>query len=118
MALPAHLMPAPTLVTIYRYENHSIFGWFNQLWVCEDTGLVMYVGIRGHTEWHGNFHLLDFNMASLTFHHHGEEHRLKHAVLCRWRHGWRGVDYANRQITLTRLTQLQYNHATGLWGNP
>ena len=107
-------LDAPHSVTVYQYENHSIEGWSSQLWVA-DTGKVMYVDISGHTEWHGNFTEMLFDMASLTFQHtvlmpfdmYGEEDILKHVVLCKTQTGWRGVDCANCQITLTRLTRLQ-----------
>ena len=81
----------------------------------ENTGLLMYDGVTGYTEWHGNFHEMPFNIASLTFHHHDEENNLKHAVLCKWQRGWRGVDYANRHITLTRLTRLHFDPQNGGW---
>ena len=111
----ALVQPRPTFVTVYQYDNQSIPGYYNQLWVAENTGLVMYVGQRGHTEWHGRFEELPFNMAAVTFHHHGQQNRLKHAVLTKRQNGYRGVDYRNRTITLTRLMRLQYDEDNRVW---
>ena len=98
---------------MYQYDNASDpgrplhgSGWA-QIWAA-DNGLVLYAGIRGHTGWHGNFHEMLFNMASLRF-------RFNSVLLYRWAYGWSGVDSAGRQIQLTQLYRLQYDYANEVW---
>ena len=105
------LIAAPIFVTVYEYGSEADLylngSAYSQLWVA-DNGLVLYAGIRGHTGWHGNFHEMLFNMASLRF-------RFNSVILYRWAYGWSGVESAGRQIQLTQLYRLQYDYANEVW---
>ena len=107
------LIDAPIAVTVYQYDNASDPGrplhgsCLAQLWAA-DTGRVLYAGIRGPTEWHGNFQEITFNMAWLSF-------RFYSILLYRYGYGWWGVDNAGRQIQLTKLMRLQHDYANEVW---
>ena len=105
----------PIFITVYSYDNAAAPGYTNQLWIDEATGRVCYVSQHSHTQWHGNWTELPMSMASLRFNHAGDELNLKQAVLLRTVTGWRGVDYANRQVTMNRIFRVQWSEDTNSW---
>ena len=106
---------APLFVAVYSYDNASGPGYTNQLWIDEANGTVCYVWQHGHTPWHGNWTELPMSMASLRFNHAGDVLNLKQAILLRTVTGWRGVDYANRQVTMNRIIRMQWSEPTNSW---
>ena len=80
-AAPLQLLVEAPAITVYKYENNESPNFTNQLWVREDTGLVMYVSKDGYTEWHGEFKRIEPRMATLLFGYTGNVNDLKQVML-------------------------------------